>query len=87
MRKREAGQARYYLAWARYRLDEVDAAGRLFHEAATALRTAAPDVAVQAAWMHASCLVQQAAKDKRQAVAQVVNAGGKRTISQVLSDK
>ena len=28
-----------------------------------------------------------AAKDKRQAVVQVVNAGGKRTISQVLSDK
>jgi len=67
----EAGQARYYLAWARYRLDEIDAAGRLFHEAATALRSAVPEVAVQAAWMHASCLMQLATKDKRQATAAI----------------
>jgi hypothetical protein len=62
----EAGQARYYLAWSRYRLDEFDAAGRLFLEAAAALRSAVPEIAVQAAWMHATCLVQLAAKDKRQ---------------------
>jgi tetratricopeptide (TPR) repeat protein len=67
----EAGQARYYLAWARYRLDEIDAAGRLFHEAATSLRSAVPEVAVQAAWMHASCLVQLANKDKRQTAAAI----------------
>ena len=69
----EAGQARYYLAWTRYRLDEVDAAARLFHEAATALRSAVPEIAVQAAWMHASCLVQLAAKDKRQATAAIAS--------------
>jgi hypothetical protein len=62
----EAGQARYYLAWARFRLEELDAAARLFNEAAMAMRSAAPEVAVQAAWMHATCLVQLAAKDKRQ---------------------
>ena len=38
----------------------------LFHEAGTALRSAAPEVALQAAWMHATCLVQLASKDKRQ---------------------
>jgi hypothetical protein len=67
----EAGQVRYYLGWARYRLDEFEAAGRLFHETATVLRTSLPDVAVQAAWMHATCLVQLAAKDKRQATAAI----------------
>jgi hypothetical protein len=67
----EAGQARYYLGWARYRLDEFDAATRLFQESATALRAAVPEVAVQAAWMHATCLVQLAAKDKRQARAAI----------------
>ncbi len=62
----DAGQVRYYLAWARFRLDEFDAAARLFHEAAIALQSAAPDVAVQAAWMHCTCLAQLATKDKRQ---------------------
>src|SRR5262245_9641499 len=52
----DAGQARYYLAWAHYRLDELDAAARLFHEAAIALQSAASDVAMQAAWMHCTCL-------------------------------
>ncbi|MBW8885569.1 MAG: hypothetical protein JF612_12530, partial [Planctomycetia bacterium] len=61
----EAGQARYYLAWARYRLDEFEAAARLFHEAALALQSAASDVAVQAAWMHCTCLAQLSTKDKR----------------------
>jgi len=67
----EAGQARYYLGWARYRLDDFEAAGRLFHEAATVLRTSLSDVAVQAAWMHATCLVRLAAKDKRQVAAAI----------------
>jgi hypothetical protein len=67
----EAGQARYYLAWARYRLEEYEAAGRVFHEATTVLRTSLPDVALQAAWMHATCLVQLAAKDKRRATAAI----------------
>ncbi len=61
-----AAQARYYLAWARFRLDEIDAAGRLFNEAALGLAFAAPEVAAQAAWMHCTCLVQLASKDKRQ---------------------
>jgi hypothetical protein len=67
----EAGQARYYLAWARYRQGELDVAVRTFLEAATALHSAAPEIAVQAAWMHATCLVQIAAKDKRQAAAAI----------------
>ncbi len=61
-----AGQARYYLGWCRFRLNELSAAGRAFQESATALRTAAPDLAVQAAWMHATCLVTLAAKDQSQ---------------------
>jgi hypothetical protein len=64
-----AGQARYYLAWARFRLDEFDASARLFHDAAVALAAAAPDVAAQAAWMRCTSLVQLAAKDKRQVAA------------------
>jgi hypothetical protein len=67
----DAGQARYYLAWARYRLDEFDAAARLFHEAAIALQSPAPDVAVQSAWMHCTCLAQLATKDKRHVAAAV----------------
>lgn len=61
----EAGQARYYLGWSRYRLDEFDAAARLFQEAAATLHTAVPEIALQAAWMRCSCLVQLVAKDKR----------------------
>ncbi len=62
----DAAQARYYLAWARFRLDEIDAAGRLFNEVAMGLAFAAPEVAAQAAWMHCTCLVQLTSKDKRQ---------------------
>ncbi len=62
----EAAQARYYLAWARFRLDELDTAARLFQEASIGLAYAAPEVAAQAAWMHCTCLLQIAAKDKRQ---------------------
>lgn len=67
----DASQARYYLGWARYRLDEFDAAAQLFREAAAALRSAAPDVAVQAAWMHCTCLVKATERDSRQAAAAV----------------
>lgn len=62
----DAGQVRYYLGWCQFRLNELAAAGRIFQEAATALRSPAPDLAVQAAWMHATCLVTLAAKDKTQ---------------------
>jgi hypothetical protein len=62
----DAAQARYYVAWAYFRLDEIDAAGRLFNEAALGLAFSAPEVAAQAAWMHCTCLVQLASKDKRQ---------------------
>jgi hypothetical protein len=62
----DAAQARYYVAWTYFRLDEIDAAGRLFNEAALGLAFSAPDVAAQAAWMHCTCLVQLASKDKRQ---------------------
>ena len=62
----DAGQARYYLAWCLFRLNELPAAARAFQESATALRSAAPDLAVQAAWMQATCLVTLAAKDQSQ---------------------
>jgi len=62
----DAGQARYYLGWCQFRLNELAAASRTFHESATGLRSAAPDLALQAAWMNATCLVTLAAKDKTQ---------------------
>lgn len=63
----DAGQARYYLAWCHYRLEELDQAARLFQESATALRASLADLAVQAAWMQCTCLVQLAAKEKKYA--------------------
>jgi tetratricopeptide (TPR) repeat protein len=61
-----AGQARYYLAWCQFRLSDLEAAARSFQEAATALRSPLAELAVKAAWMHCTCLVQLAAGDKRQ---------------------
>lgn len=62
----DAGQVRYYLGWCEFRLNELPAAARTFHEAATALRSSASDLAAQAAWMQATCLVTLAAKDQTQ---------------------
>ena len=61
----DAGQARYYLGWSQYRLDELQTAARSFQEAATALKSSLADVAVQAAWMQCTCLMQLAQKDKK----------------------
>lgn len=66
-----AAQARYYLAWTRYRLGELDAAAQLFAAAAAALRANYADVAAQAQWMRATCLVERSQQDPRQAAAAI----------------
>ena len=61
----DAGQARYYLGWSQYRLDDLQTAARSFQEAATVLKSSLADVAVQAGWMQCTCLVQLAQRDKK----------------------
>lgn len=61
----DAGQARYYLGWSQYRLNDLQTAARSFQEAATALKSSLPDQAVQAAWMQCTSLVQLSQKDKK----------------------
>jgi hypothetical protein len=61
----DAGQARYYLGWSQYRQDDLQTAARSFQEAATALKSSLADVAVQAAWMQCTSLVQLSQKDKK----------------------
>jgi hypothetical protein len=61
----DAGQARYYLGWSQYRLNDLQTAARSFQEAATALKTSLADLAVQASWMQCTCLMQLAQKDKK----------------------
>jgi hypothetical protein len=46
-----AAQCRYHLAWCKFRLDELELAARLFHEAAPVLVEGEKELAVQAAWM------------------------------------
>jgi hypothetical protein len=67
----EAAQARYYLAWTRYRLGDLDSATQLFTEAASTLRATSSDVAAQALWMRTTCLVERAQKDPRQTAAAI----------------
>lgn len=61
----DAGQARYYLGWSQYRLNDLQTAARSFQEAATALKSSLADVAVQALWMQCTCLIQLAQEDKK----------------------
>jgi hypothetical protein len=61
----DAGQARYYLGWSQYRLDDLQIAARSFQEAATALKSSLAEVAAQAAWMQCTCLMQLSQKDKK----------------------
>lgn len=67
----DAAQARYYLGWARYRLGEYEAAAQLFSEVATTLRSVNAEVAAVALWMRATCLVERAQKEPRQAAAAI----------------
>jgi tetratricopeptide (TPR) repeat protein len=62
-----AAQCRYSLAWCQYRVEQYDAAVRLFRQAASELKTLGDDTAVQAAWMVFTCYQQQyaASKDAR----------------------
>lgn len=61
-----AAQARFYLAWARYRQGANQDAARAFQEAAAALRDSGSALAVQAAWMQCVCLAEWAERDPRQ---------------------
>lgn len=61
----DAGQARYYLGWSQYRLSDLESAARTFQESATGLKSSLAELAVQAAWMGSTCLVQLAQKDKK----------------------
>ncbi|HEX5103663.1 MAG TPA: hypothetical protein VFV87_07635, partial [Pirellulaceae bacterium] len=67
----DAGQARYYLGWSQYRLEDLPAAARSFQEAATALKSSLADQAVQAAWMQCTCLIQLAQQDKKHVTAAI----------------
>ena len=46
-----AGQCRYYLAWSYFRLEELEAAAKSFHEVTPVLREGEQELAVQANWM------------------------------------
>ena len=67
-----AAQARYYLAWARYRQGASLAAARAFQEAAVALRDVGSTLAAQAAWMQCVCLAELAESDPQQVPAALV---------------
>lgn len=71
-----AAQARYYLAWTRYRRGASPAAGRAFRDAAAALREAGSTLAAQAAWMQCVCLAELAESDPRQIPAALVALAG-----------
>lgn len=59
-----AAQCRYSLAWCHYRVEQYDAAVRLFRQAASELKTLGDDTAMQAAWMVFTCYQQQHATSK-----------------------
>ncbi len=68
-----AAQCRYHLAWCKFRLDELEMAARLFHEAAPVLIEGEKELAVQAAWMEFSSFqkLSERKKEKKYAASAV----------------
>ena len=73
-----AAQCRYHLAWCRFRLDDLELAARLFHEASPVLVDGQKDLAVQAAWMEFASFqkLAETKKEKKYSVAAVAALQG-----------